>query len=286
MSLSRFNRLVTSELKQELYETRSYIIGLMAPEIREKLMSYHGCENWKDLFEWERSVIQFVVERTVLIPKASDSEKRAHCPLCGSGGNSSADGYVIPRGLEFHLNDRSERSCPVMKAAWHLAHDDLKPKLDEADLRANELLASRRKAELVFLVNPFEQPKLIEEGLLSKSPRDWGGLTTAEAQLSILGFALSISGNVKSYKLESNVYLAYADPRQQGQIRIDVYRKPLPKYRTAAKHKTFFMSDWENELDGWDNGLEQRFAKRLMEALRRLKISADGSAAGIGGRKP
>jgi hypothetical protein len=286
MSRSNLYRLVNlPELKHELCEAHSYIVSLVEPEIRDKLLTYDWCETWKDFFEWEHSLIEFVIERTVPIPNASQFEERAKCPLCACGGNSAAEGYVFPEGLEHHLAERSERPCPVMKAALRLAHDHLRPKLDEAELRAKEVLAGRRKTETLYLVNPFEQPSLVEEGLRPYSPRDKDGLRRAEARLSKLGFDLSISGNVKSYKLEGDGYLVYADPRGDGQMCFIVYRKPLPKYQTAAKRRSFFMGDWENTLDSWDNGFEQRFAKRLVEALRRLKVSADGSGeAGL--RRP
>jgi len=252
MSTSRYlwNNLV--ELKHELHEAQSHIVDLVAPEIREKLLSYHGCETWKEFFEWERSLIEFAIERTVPIPNASQFEERANCPLCGSGGNSRPEGYVFPGGLELHLAERNERPCPVMKAALHLAHDHLRPKLDEEELRAKEVLARRRKIETLYLVNPFEQPSLIDEGWRSCSARDKDGLARAEARLSKLGFNLSICGNVKSYKLEGDGYLVYADPRGEGRISFIVYRKPVPKYRTAAKHRSFFIGDGENLLDSWD----------------------------------
>jgi hypothetical protein len=240
-----------SRLKDELDEARRDILGLMPREVSEKLQSFYSCESHHDYSVWMSDVVDFVTALAKPIPEASYLEERARCPLCGSGGNSPyTEGYKIPGGLELHLTGSgSARSCPVMNAVRHLALNHLKPRFEDDYRKAQDALAARRKTETVFQVDPFDQPRLLDEAVWLKSPRDPDGLMRAETRLKSLGFDFSISDNIKTYRLETDAYAVYADPRTEGRISFALYRKPLPKKRDAAKHTHFNMPDfWKNEL--------------------------------------
>jgi hypothetical protein len=115
-----------NRLKSELRNVREDIIGCAPPEAREKLQGYRACTTSEELWEWRRSVIEFVIGLAQPIPKASYFEERAYCPLCRGGGRSPyTPGYKVPSGLELHLQGNRALLCPVMEAAWSLALETL-----------------------------------------------------------------------------------------------------------------------------------------------------------------
>jgi hypothetical protein len=177
----------------------------------------------------------------------------------------------VPSGLEFHLRGHGNvQRCPVLKAAWDLARDALKPKFSEEDARTEEELERRRGVEHVFLVDPFAAPRLLNEGLFfnhpSFRPRDNEGLAWAEARLQNLGFEVSLSGNVKTCKLERVDHVIYADPREAKRINFLVCKKPLPTRRRRRGGCSSFAIQ-----DRWRKDLNNKFEMCVREAIGKLR---------------
>jgi hypothetical protein len=253
------------KLKREVSEVRDAILGMMQGEVEKRLTGFYSCKTRQELQEWKQGVVDFVVGLAEPIPGTRVPE--AKCPLCESCGHGPyMRGYKVPEGLELHLRGASNaraRLCPVTNAAWDLAREVLSPKFEEEDNRRKEHLASRRKVETVFLTDPLDSPRLIDENPY-RQPRDDESLAWAEARLRDLGFDVSVLGNVKTYKLEKPEYVVYADPRSRGAIECVVYEQPLRPKRRSRISATFEIAD------GWKEELENKFARSLLDAVQRL----------------
>jgi len=266
-------------LRDELYSARYTIIELMSDEVAALLKSYSNCESTRDFHKWCAGTADKLAS---MVPpeciRQSYSETRAKCPLCGSVGHGPfANGFVLPEGMRRHFTGYGKaRHCPVTEAAFGLGRDYVKWRYGEAEAQAeaaaraeeDRKFKQRRLVETLYKLDPFEEPKLVDETWLwSNEARDAGQLVWAEERLRRLGFSVRTEDRVKTISLDATEYVVFADHRLCKRIDFAVFRKPLKKGRRVQKGSFFLQDAWKNDLSG-------KFEKALQEQLRHLGIGA------------
>lgn len=89
----------------------------------------------------------------------------------------------------------------------------------------------------------------------------------AEKRVAELGFQVKQEGRIKSYTLEMEGFVVYADPRDRRRIEFSVLKKPLPKPR-RRRGPVLRMFPRFHILDSWKNDIRGKFKKRLAEAVK------------------
>jgi hypothetical protein len=253
----------------------------MPEDIQRILMSYLSCESSHEARFWDSSVADVIIDAAKILPPEQGFyfSERAYCPLCGQGSSSPYEsGFSVPEGLRRHLVGWGNTyQCKVMKTALGLARDYWDERFREAD-QAEEVakrkrLEERKRTETLYRTAPDGDPQLIDEWIwFGTKARDHGQLAWAEARLNELGFATLSEGNVTSYLSERGDFVIYADPRGNGRIIFNVYKKPnkslsqkgrKPRVRIAPRN-TFYLQD------NWRNDIFSKYETRLNGAMEAL----------------
>jgi len=256
-------------LEKELDEARFDIISLAPYEFRLTLRSFMSLESWEDYDNWLSDSVETFIEQAKQIGTAGTFAfgVRGNCPLCGSGAKPpNDDGFSLPEGLRRHLTGRQPASqCAVTLAASKLAQKwnrEIFAEAAKTSKIAEQLeLKERRKIEMLFLLAPNKEPKLIDEGMISAA-RSSAELAYAEERLAMLDFEKKVEGNITSYIHTNNDFDVYADPRWPGRIDFHVYTKSTAGRRFANLTSFFLRDDWKTDISG-------KFQKRLMKAIER-----------------
>lgn len=120
-------------LQDALYRARMDIINLM-PEVKRRLLEgWIFCGSARDADNWERWAVGGLIELAESRPGREMGDvpwaRRAYCPLCGDGAQTSGyqQGFSVPVGLERHLrgSHRSMR-CSVFRAAAELCWEQVR----------------------------------------------------------------------------------------------------------------------------------------------------------------
>ncbi|RJP18348.1 MAG: hypothetical protein C4520_14565 [Candidatus Abyssobacteria bacterium SURF_5] len=257
-------------LEDELYKARIAIIRLMPERIQSILSSFYSCESRQESIAWEHNVIEQLIGFATILSREEGSylSDRAYCPLCGDGSSSAYErGFTVPEGLRRHLGGWGNvRQCDVMVAAERLSREHFHETFHEAEERDRQevlrLTQERKKTEILYLIGPMEDPRLIDESLwYDKVPRDPASIAWAEQRLKDLGFSIATDDNVRQYVLDLEDHVVFADPRIEGQITFNVYRKPLPRRKGHRRlYQSFYIRD------NWKNDLQGKFETRLERA--------------------
>ncbi len=185
------------------------------------------------------------------------------CPLCNRGSQSYYEtGFSLPLGLERHLEGYGNiHKCVVIATVEKLSNQHWEQTGRPEDFSSNRETAtkaeliSERYNSILFKSCPPEQLAWAEERLLS------------------LGFSRQAEGNVITWLDERQDWDVYADPRRQGYLKIEVWRRSRrPEPRPSRPDGTFQIPDrYKNDLPGI-------YAKRLAQAV--------GDQGGLDKRSP
>lgn len=101
-----------------------------------------------------------------------------------------------------------------------------------------EFDARRKTGETLYLCSPDGTPKLVDEGHFwgSATVRTAESLTKAEARLAEFGFSKAVDGQIVSFQRSVGELVLFADPREEGKIKIAAYR-PVPLKGKQKKQK-------------------------------------------------
>lgn len=255
-------------LEEELDEARETIIKLMPDNIKEFLDNYTRCDTEDELDSWKWDSVENVIEIASNSPSLSFPElgvrDRAYCPLCGDGD------FTIPEGMRRHLEGRGNvRKCRVMKAVHSFAKDYFsmksERKIEYENLIRINLLEQRKQTEILYLVDPKKKPLLIDENITPpEEVRNEQGLEFAEERLKNMGFRITIESRVKKYVNEDDIYIVFADPRQQEHIQFIVYKKTFPKNIKTGSRKLRYAGTFKIQ-DYWLNDLKSIYATQLLK---------------------
>ena len=257
----------TRRLEQELDSAYRAILGLMPDDVETLLLSYIRAESRDDFDRWERDVTDKIILKGK--PFSHGHERRAYCPLCRASSSSPySEGFSHPEGLKRHLTGfGNTQQCVVMLAAFALERGRRHRLFDEIEREewAQETAAKalRRTTETVYQTAPDVAPELLDEGIYL-GVRDATAMAFAEKRLAELGFQSKTEGKVKSYTLERDTFVVYADPREQGRIDFAVFKKPLPKPSRRPRVRVYPRF---HILDAWKNNLREKFETRLADAV-------------------
>lgn len=110
-----------------IYNKNKTIISLIPAHLKAILIPKPGME---DIDDWEYPAIQAVIAAVELLPHKPiydiySASRRAMCPLCGRGPDSTYNthivGFAIPEGLHRHLaGSHGVRVCSVFRAATEI----------------------------------------------------------------------------------------------------------------------------------------------------------------------
>ena len=266
------------ELRNALYMARRTIVDLMPEHFAKLLTSYHRCKSTREYHAWCGTTAEQIVS---LVPaeeiRLGYDSRRTACPLCkGLGHGPHPNGFTVPEGLHRHLTGYGNaHHCDVTQAAFELGRDfvqthygaaEAKAKAEADAVRATEL-AQRRLTEVIYRIDPFEAPRLVDEGsfVWMNRARDAEGVAWAERRAIALGFRSQLEGNVKTVALEAKDYIVFADIRQDKRIEFAVFRQPLKKKKQITRQHFYLQDSWKNDL-------QAKFAKALAAHLLDLKI--------------
>lgn len=265
-------------LQRDLYSTRQTIVDLMPDYYRSILESYHKCEAEIERLRWQNRVADEVVSRLSDLlkqPGIHRSKEHVPCPLCGGLPDFYySRGFTFPLGLHRHLTGwGNTHQCKVMDAVMGLAHGSWERKFGETDrlerIRETEELAERRETELLYLISPDNEPRLVDEsflpGLPLDAPRDTDRLRWAEKRLVNMGFEIRTKDRIRSYEDEHDSFVVFADPREEGRISFLVFKKPLPKNLTSKRRSRKHITSMGEFyiLDTWHVDLKGKYQKRI-----------------------
>lgn len=263
-------------LRENLWEARRNLIGLIPHELSSILLSYYSCSNRREADSWWADIRQQIISRAKILSGAEGSyfEKRAYCPLCGEGSSGPYDtGFSHPEGLRRHLDGYGNvRQCRVMKAAWDLALENWNKQFAEKEEqeREEELMkeTERRKTETLYVLRLGGEPQLIDKTSIYSPPRDEAQLLWAEARLLELEFRTLVEENVKSYTKEYGDYIVYADPLTLGRIDFGLYKKNPGK---GARRK---LRNWPaghySIQDKWKNNLPAKLELFVSNTIKTI----------------
>lgn len=257
-------------LEEELDESRYSIVRLMPGKIQEVLRSFYDCESRKETHGWENETALEITEFAEILNQDGGlyfSDQRAYCPLCGDGSSSySTEGFTVPEGLRRHLVGSGAQQCDVFKAAEKLAIDYWHRKFSEAEeaeeIEKKKIIAERKKTEILYKTDAYNAPQLIDEIGFGGTVRNEDELLWAENRVTELGFQISLEANIKSYLNDRQDFIVYADPREKGEIKFKVFKKPLPK-----KSRKLFRGNSFTVKDSWKHDLVGKYTSRLEKAI-------------------
>jgi hypothetical protein len=260
----------------------------MSEEAREILTSYYNCATIEETYTWEAHIAEDLIPLAKPLPRVSAYQigDRAMCPLCGRQAQSLyEDGFACPEGLLRHFEGRGRvHRCPVIEAARGLAevHWDLTffPRNSEERKALVAKIEARRRQETLFLVHPYQPPRLIDEGLSPHQVRDKDGLEWAYARLMAIGFNVTREENLSACTREAPNAIAYADPRKTGAISVRVFLRPVSETlsyweRRQVSAQVFTIADTRKH--GLENYVENAVARAvhdLAPPLRSLSCTA------------
>jgi hypothetical protein len=254
-------------LQSELDQARETIIRLMPEEIQHLFHSYWHCKSKIDTYRWEANLIEQIIKRSIIIPTPNSYfNDRAQCPLCGAESSSLYErGFAVPEGLRRHLGGSGNTSrCNVMHAGLALARNywDIQESKWNAEEKA--LTNKRRDSETLFVTSYMGSPQLIDSGLHFNPVRTPESLALAEKRLIKIGFLIHSKGRVRSYTLEKDNFLIFADPRSERHIEFIIYKKPLPtddNRLSTGDHNRFRF------YDHWTVNLREKFERQLTKII-------------------
>jgi hypothetical protein len=258
-------------LQNELDAARRAIIDVMPYEISERLGTYYRCGSRADTYDWQREVVDFIIDKAELLPERLSycGVDRAYCPLCHRGSQGPYDeGFAIPEGLRRHLTGYGNtHQCQVMEAAFGLAHEYWNSTVEVAEEKKRDAAeaekARRKETEILFKRGPNEEPALMDQRCwLGDQPRGREELQWAEDRLSQLGFNQVLEGRVKSYVTMYGECSIYADPREKKKITFYVYPDKVPKRRRYPAHLGSF-----HLMDSWKHDLSRKFEERCQNLI-------------------
>ncbi len=265
-------------LESELWSARRTIVGMAAEPLAEALLNYRDCQSEDDFWRWRQQAIETVISAATVDPEISYLQPRAWCPLCRGGSSGPFDrGFSIPEGMRRHLDGHGNvAACPVTAAAFWLAREGLQDRF-EADKRTKEaILLERRETERLYLTHPNEPPRLLEErveGWIGEL-RDAAAMHAAEQRLLALGFGMETSGNVVSWRLQTEGWTVLADPRSVGRIACVLYRTEILPVasigRSRKRHSPRPVTSSFTLLDTWKHDIPGKFRQRMEDAAREL----------------
>jgi hypothetical protein len=265
-------------LQSKLEEAFQTIIYLMPDKFREVLESYYRCESPADAEYWEAIARSKVIDLATPTPEEEQPfgfylTERAPCPLCGAEASSPFyRGFSLPEGLNRHLEGYGRMSkCRVMIAARHLSEAYFYKKFAETEKRElqEKLLAiqQRKKNEVLYLIEPNTEPRLIDELSYGDVAREPAYLAWAEQRLTELGFLPSTENNVRQYVLDLSDFIVFADPRAKSKIEFRVYKTPISSRRGSRKRPT---SQSFCLRDNWTKNIQRQFQGMLSVAVETL----------------
>lgn len=232
-------------LQMELDEARRAIVNLMPEPAREILGDYYDCKSRGEVYRWESTAADKLIELAQPLPRHTVHGERAMCPLCGGGAQNVyayQEGFSLPLGLHRHLTGfGNTHQCDVTRAAFKLAREWARDKFKESELRekaeADAQLAARKATETLYRTDPYREPDLLGGQYAWRPIRDKDSLSKAEERLEELGFKRTLVERVKSYTQEHPGCIVYADLRENGRIEFRVFKYPLPPPPRKAPRK-------------------------------------------------
>lgn len=258
-------------LKNELWQARWQFIELMPEDVRRLLRSYMSCHTRKETHGWLHDVIEKIIDDAPLLPALhAYSSERAICPLCkGESSTPYERGFSHPEGLRRHLSGWGNvGQCPILAATMKLAWEDWNDKFGEAERAERLKQESERKQRLqtedLWLFGPYDDPVLFESPYFSDMLRGPESAIWAQERIQELGFHYKVEGRVRSYILEKDGFVVYADHRNNKKIEFVIAKTPLFKKRPkiAAKYYDRFYLQ-----DSWKNDIRGKFNARLEASL-------------------
>jgi hypothetical protein len=271
------------KLEEDLRASRETILAILPEKLSTQLRSYYSCENREETYAWTVRVQEEILAAAKVVEKIYRAE--ALCPLCGDGANNHyREGFSFPLGLERHLTGRGNAPrCAVMDAAMALARDYWERQFSaaevaEKDNKRREKIA-RAKTDMVYRYDLFDPPELIDEISPFSEPRTPEQMQWAEDRLKDLGFDIRTDGNVRSYIIDAESHVVYADPRVVKTIKFRVFKKPLPNRRLSRPGSSCAHFDLQ---DSWKHDLRSKFEKRLADADSRNADDRDRRIVDLG----
>lgn len=132
-------------------------------------------------------------------------------------------------------------------------------KLRESDF------AERRLTEDVYILSPSGTGSLIDEGI--SNPRNSKSMEWSIERVIGLGFKHEIEENRNAFVMEyARDIIVYADPREEGNIAISVYKIEREEESNNAQKSIREMGKFKI-LDGWKNELYDKFKIRIDSLL-------------------
>lgn len=252
-------------LRDDLDQAHQTIVDLMPEDIQKLLNGYYHCQSESDTYSWQRDVIEQIIQKAIpLQPHSNYSSDRAYCPLCGRGSSSGYEnGFALPDGLSRHLRgDGNNRQCDVMAAAQALARDYWKTQSSKWKEIEEIHINKRRATEPLFVTSYKGNPQFIDEGHSWEPARTPESLVWAENRLVEIGFSLHSEEHTKTYTLERDNFLIFADPRTVGHIDFLIYKKPL-----TESGRRLSTGDFPHLRvnDSWKHDLRGKFERRFTE---------------------
>lgn len=269
-------------LKKELREARRALFDLMPENVQQILHSYRQCKSSEEGRFWRHKAINDLVGiAEPLPPKTYAALGRCICPMCRRGPTSAYyEGFTLPEGLRRHLDGYGNtRMCDVFSVILSDIGERLHEMFDEEDriksIEQKEATNKRRATEVLYKIGPESGPALIDDLFHSKC-RNGEELQFAEERFEKLGFVVTLDDRVKSYTRDYGDVVVYADPRQQGRITFYVY---VSKWEVAKKKKSSRRPRQDFYIpDTWKHDIRDKYRARLVEARKRLGLSAEMSS--------
>jgi hypothetical protein len=276
---------VVRDLERELKNTRYKLISLatrsLPDDIRDALIhGYSACKTEHQFSDWQHDTIAKIIAAAEPEPENEFFGGRlAYCPLCNHGaqqwGSKRFYGFALPLGLEKHLTGRGNTSrCDIFATAVTLARDYLQPKFEESKQREHDARETRRQTERLFLIDPTEPAKLIDEKIYFSvsGHRSVEELEWAEARLRTLGFEFDLNGNVMAYRLPHLEFVILADPRQPKKITFRIFERSPPESKPRRRRHYRPRPQASLELhDQWTQDIPAKFKDMLEAACNCLR---------------
>lgn len=249
----------------DLYIARRAVIDLLPEAARLVIDTYHRSSTPTERYEWERDIIEAILELAVEIEPANlYGRPRGYCPLCNRGSSGPYEsGFSLPEGLKRHLTGwGNTRQCVVIEIASGLAHEawerTRRQVSDDLNQERADQVAHRRTVESQYLIAP-NMPVLFDEDIWFSTVRTDAEILFAERRLESLGFAREVNGLIRSYTRRFESDLVFADPRRAGRIDFRVFHGEVSRSQ-ARLEPTFYISD------RWKNDLETKLVERVRAA--------------------
>jgi len=263
--------------KNKINVLRKNIIR-MVPEEYQNILENYYCTTRKELSEYPYRSIERIIKIVLDGIKNEQEvepeqfmawhETRVFCPLCKEG-NLNGTGLTVPVGLERHLKGYGNiQQCIVTEAAFDLARDIYYRDYKDKEEENNKIeLEKRKNNEILFLVNPNDNPSLIESGLFLSEYRNPENLEWAFKRLEKMGFSKIKKDNVVSFQKDYENYVMFADPREVKRLTFELFIKPG---KPLNKNKTTFKRLYGSNmyiLDKWTKDLDKKVDERFIKAV-------------------